>query len=172
MTVYSLIVLLSPFWTSSVILLVSNHIHISQEIGEVVSYSSLFKNSPQFDQPRQSQWFVVTHTVKGLSIVNEAEIDIFLRLSCFLHDPANGGNLASCSFTFLKLSLYIWKFLDHLLWKPNLKDFEQKLASMWNEVKCMVAWAFSGKEGYLVFCPLGLEWKLINNIRWGQLISL
>ena len=170
--VYSIDALLSPFWTSSIILLVSNCIQVSQEIGKVVWYSSLFRIL-QFDQPRQSQQFVVTHTVKGLSIVSDTEIDIFLRLSCFLHDPANGGNLASCSFTSLKLSLYIWNFLVHLLWKPNLKDFEQKLASMGNEIKCMVVWAFSGKEGYLVFCPsLGLEWKLISNIRWGLLISL
>ena len=110
----------------------------------MVSYSSLFKISPQFDQPRQSQRFVLTHTVKGLGIVNEAEIDIFLRISCFLHDPENGDNLASCSFTFLKLSLYIWKFLDHLLWKPSLKDFEQYLANMRNEHSCTVVWTFFG----------------------------
>jgi len=67
----------------------------------VVWYSHLFKKFPQF---------AVIHTVKGYSIVNEAEIDVLLEFSCFVYEPTNVGNLISGSSTFSKLSLYIWKF--------------------------------------------------------------
>ena len=87
----------------------------------MVWYSHLFKNFPQF---------VVIHTVKGFSIVNEAEIDVFLKFPWFLHDPANAGNLISGSSAFSKSSLYIWKFSVHVLLKANLKDFEYFLAGM------------------------------------------
>ena len=60
---------------------------------------------------------------KGFSIVNEAEVDVFLELPCFLHNPTNAGNLLSDSFAFSELSLYVWKFLVHMLLKPSLKDF-------------------------------------------------
>ena len=81
----------------------------------------LFKNFPQF---------VVTQTVKGFSVVNEAEVDVFLELSCFFDDPADVGNLISVSFTFSKSSLNIWKFVVHVLLKPGLENFEHYLASM------------------------------------------
>ena len=68
--------------------------------------SHLFKNFPQF---------LVIHTVKGLGIVNKAEIDVFLELSCFFHDPADVGNLISGSSAFCKTSLNIWKFMVHVL---------------------------------------------------------
>ena len=71
--------------------------------------------------------FVVIHTVKGFSVVNEAEVDIFLKFPYFLQDPANVGNLISAS---SKPTLYIWKFLVHVLLKPSLMDFEHNLASM------------------------------------------
>ena len=70
------------------------------------------------------------YTVKGFSVVNEAEIDVFLEFSCFLYDPVNVGNLISGSSAFSKPSLNIWKFLVHLLLEPSLKDFEHDLASM------------------------------------------
>ena len=89
-------------------------IQVSQETGKVIWYSLLFKNFPQF---------VVIHTVKGFGIVNEAEIDVFLELSCFFDDPADVGNLISGSSAFSKSSLYIWKFSVHVLLKPGLKDF-------------------------------------------------
>ena len=73
-------------------------IHISQEAGKVVWYSHLFKNFPQF---------IVIHTVKGLSIVNEAEVDVFLELSCLFNDPADVGNLISDSSCLLSLRLGI-----------------------------------------------------------------
>ena len=88
---------------------------------KVVWYSLLFKNFPQF---------VVIHTVKGFSRVNEAEIDVFLELSWLFDDPTDGGNLISGSSAFSKSSLYIWKFLVYILLKPGLQDFEYDLASV------------------------------------------
>ena len=82
--------------------------------------------------------FVVIHTVNGFSVVDEAEVDIFLELPCFLHDPPNVGNLISGSSASLKPSLYIWKFSVHIVLKPSMKDFEHNFASMWNEHNCMV----------------------------------
>ena len=64
------------------------------------------------------------HTIKGFDIVNKAEVDIFLELSCFFNDPTDVGNLISGSFAFSKSSLNIWKLLVHVLLKPSLKDFE------------------------------------------------
>ena len=84
-------------------------------------YSHLFKNFPQF---------IVMHTVKGFGIVNKAEIDVFLELSCFLHDPADVGNLISGSSAFSKSSLNIWIFTVHILLKPGLENFEHYFASM------------------------------------------
>ena len=95
----------------------------------MVSYSQHFKNFLQF---------VVIHTVKGFSVVTEAEIDVFLQLLCFLHDPTNVSNVISSSSVSSKLSLYIWKFLVHKLLKPSLKDLEHKLAGMRNEHNCIV----------------------------------
>ena len=74
--------------------------------------------------------FVVNHTVKGFSIVNEAEVDVFLELSSFFYDPTIVGNLISGSFAFSQSSLYIWKFLVHILLKPSVEDFEHYFASM------------------------------------------
>ena len=70
------------------------------------------------------------HTVKDFSVVNEAEIDIFMEFLCFFFDPMNVGNLISGSSVFSKSILYIWKFLVDILLKPSLKDFEHYLASM------------------------------------------
>ena len=70
------------------------------------------------------------HTVKGFDIVNKAEIDVFLELSCFLRDPADVGNLISGSSTFSKTSLNIWKFMDHVLLKPGLENLEHYFSSM------------------------------------------
>ena len=67
--------------------------------------------------------FIVIHTVKGFGIVNKAEVDVFLELSCFLDDPAYVGNLISGSSAFSKASLNIWKFTVHILLKPGLENF-------------------------------------------------
>ena len=82
--------------------------------------------------------FVVICTVKGFSIVNEAEVDVFLEFPCFLYDPINVGNLIFGSSAFSKSSLYIWEFSVHILLKPSLKDFEHNLTSMGNERNCPV----------------------------------
>ena len=87
----------------------------------MVWYSPLFQNFPQF---------VVIHTVKGCGIVNKAEVDVFLELSCFFYDPADVGNLISGSSAFSKSSLNIWKFMVHILLKPGLEDFEHYFASV------------------------------------------
>ena len=94
---------------------------MSQEADQVVWYSPLFQNFPQF---------IVIHTVKGFDIVNKAEIDVFLGLSCFFYDPADVGNLISGSSDFSKSSLNIWKFSVHVLLKPYLENFEYYFASI------------------------------------------
>ena len=96
-------------------------VQISQEAGQVVWYSHLFQNFPQF---------VVIHTVRSFSIVNKAEIDVFLELSCFFDDSADVGNLISGSSAFSKTSLNIWKFMVHVLLKPGLENFEHYFTSM------------------------------------------
>ena len=108
-------------------------IQISQEAGQVVWYSHLFKSFPHF---------VVIHTVKGFGIVNKAEVDVFLELSCFFHDPADVGNLISGSSAFSKSSLNVWKFLFHILLKPDLENFECYSISVWDECNCAVVWTF------------------------------
>ena len=74
--------------------------------------------------------FVVIHTVKGFSIVNKAEVYIFLEFSCFFDDPVDVGNLISGSSAFSKTSLNIWKFTVHVLLKPGLENFERYFTSM------------------------------------------
>ena len=87
----------------------------------MVWVSHLFKNFPQF--------FVI-YTVKGCSVVNEAEVDIFMEFSSFFDDPTGIGNLISGSSAFSKSSLYIWKFLVHILLKLILENFEHYFASI------------------------------------------
>ena len=70
------------------------------------------------------------HTVKGFSIINKAEVDVFLALPWFVYNPVDVGNLISGSSAFSKSSLYIWKFSIHALLKPSFNDFEQDLASI------------------------------------------
>ena len=79
-----------------------------------------------FPSLEESQ-FIVIHTVKGFGIVNKAEIDIFLELSCFFYDSADVGNLIS--FAFSKTSLNIWKFTVHVMLKPGLEKFEHYFTS-------------------------------------------
>ena len=92
-------------------------IQVSQETGNVIWYSHLFKNILQF--------FVI-HTVKGF----EEEVDVFLELSCFFDNPMDVGKLISPSSAFSKSSLCMWKFSVHILLKPSLKDFEHNLANV------------------------------------------
>ena len=81
---------------------------------------------------------------KAFGIVNKAEIDVFLELSCFFDNPADVGNLISGSSAFSKTRLNIWKFTVHILLKSGLENFEHYFTSMWDECNCAVVWAFSG----------------------------
>ena len=116
-----------------------------QEAGKVVWYSHLFKNFPQF---------VVIHTVKGFSIINEAEVDVSLEFSCSLYDPTSAGNLISGFSAFSKPNLYIWNFSVHILLKPSLKDLSIiLLACEMSAIVCSLS--------ILWHClSLRLEWKL------------
>ena len=82
------------------------------------------------------------HTVKGFGIVNKAEVDFFLELPHFFDDPTDVSNLNSGSSAFYKSSLNTWKFMVHVLLKISLENFEHYFASMWDECKCAVIWAF------------------------------
>ena len=94
-------------------------IQISQEAGKVIWYFHLLKTFPQF---------VVIRIVKGFGVVNKAEVDVFLELSCFVNDPMDVGNLISGSSAFSKSSLNIWKFTVHIPLKPGLENFEHHFA--------------------------------------------
>ena len=109
--------------------------------------------------------FIVTHTIKGLGIVNKAEIDVFLELSCFSDAPTDVGNLISGSSVFFKSSLNIWKFTVHVLLKPGLENFEHYFTSMWDECNCVVVWTFSGiafLRGWNENWPFPLLWPLLS----------
>ena len=161
MTIYSLDVLLSWFRTVCCFKFSSNccfltYIQISQTAGKVTRYSHLLKSFPQF---------VVMHTVQGFGIVNKAEVDVLLELSCFFNDPADVGNLISGSSAFSKFCLNIWKFTVHVLLKPGLENFEHYFARVWDECNCAVVWAFFGiaflwdwNENW----PFPVLWPLMN----------
>ena len=129
-------------------------IQVSQEAGQVVWYSHLLKNFPQF---------VVIHTVKDFGLVNKAKVDVFQELSCFFDDPADVGNLISGSSAFSKSSLNIRKFTIQVLLKPGLENFEHHFASVWDECTCAVVWTFFGKtsinsggsDGRVSVCNVG-----------------
>ena len=87
----------------------------------MVWYSPLLQNFPQF---------IVIHTVKGFGVVNKAEIEFFLELSCFFDDPTDIGNLISGSSVFSKISFNIWKYTVHVLLKPGLENFEHYFTSL------------------------------------------
>ena len=87
----------------------------------MVWYSHLFQNFPQF---------AVIYIAKGFGIVNKAEVNVFLELSCFFDDPMDVGNLISGSSAFSKSNLNIWKFTVHVLLKPGLENFEHYFTSV------------------------------------------
>ena len=88
--------------------------------------------------------FIVIHTVKGFGIVNKADTDVFLELSCFSDAPVDVGNLISGSSAFSKTSLNIWEFTVHVLLKPGLENFEHYFTSVLDECSCVVVWAYFG----------------------------
>ena len=92
-------------------------------------YSQLSKSFPQL---------VMIHTVKGFSVVDETEVDVFLEFPSFLYDPVDVGNLISGSSSFSKASLDIWKFLVHIMLKPNMQSFKHDLTSMGDECNCLM----------------------------------
>ena len=131
-------------------------IKVSQEAGQVVWYSQLFQNFPQF---------IVIHTVKGFGIVNKAEIAVFLKLSCFFDDPVNVGNLISVSSAISKNSLNIWKFMAQVLPKHGLQNFEHYFASMWDDCNCALVWAFFGVaflRDWNENWPFPVPWPLLS----------
>ena len=131
-------------------------IQISQEAGQIVWYSHFFQNFPQF---------VVIHTIKGFGIVNKAEVDVFLEVSCFVDDPMDAANLISLSSAFSKSSLNIWKFKVHVLLKPDLGEF-------WALHCCFVRWVqLCGGLNILWHCvfwdwnenwPFPVLWSLLS----------
>ena len=105
------------------------------------------------------------HTVKGSGIVNKAEIDVFLELSCFFHDSVDVGNLVSGSSAFSKTSLNIWKFMVHILLKPGLENFANYFTNVWDECNCAVVWAFFGISflwDWNKNWPFPVLWPLLN----------
>ena len=155
MTIYSLYVLLFLFGTSLLLSMSSSNccfltcIQISQEASKVVWYS----------------YSLLWSTVKGFSIVNEAEVDVFLEFPCLLYDPMNVGNLISGSSAFSKSSLNIRKFMVCILLKPGLENFEHYFPSVWDECNCAVVWTFFGiaflwdwNENW----PLPVLWPLLS----------
>ena len=116
----------------------------------------LFQNFPQF--------FVI-HTVKDFGIVNKAEIDVFLELSCFFHDPTDVGNLISGSSAFYETSLTIRKFTIHVLLKPGLENFEYYFVSVWDKCNCAVVWTLFGVAfllGWNENWPFPVLWPLLS----------
>ena len=130
-------------------------IQVSQEAGQLVWYSHLFKNFPKF---------VVIHRVKGFGLVNKAKVDVFLDLSCFFNDPVDVGNLISGSSALSKSSLNIWKFTVHVLLKPALENFEHYFASVWDECNCAVVWTFIG----IAFFGIGMKTDLSSLVATGE----
>ena len=125
------------FWT---------HIHASQQIGKVVWYSHLLKNFPQF---------VVIHTVKGFSIVNEGKVDIFLKFPCFLYDQWMLAIWSLIPLPFLNPPCTLGSFWFMYCWNLAWRIFEHNLTSMQNECNCMLVWTKK-------HCPsLGREWKFL-----------
>ena len=131
-------------------------IKISQEVGQIVLYSHLLKNFPQF---------VVIHTVKGFDIVNKTKVDDCLELSCFSDDPTDVGNLISGSSAFSKSSLNNLKFTVHILLKSGLANFEHYFACEWDECNCAVVWTFFGIAFLWVWnenWPFPVLWPLLS----------
>ena len=98
-------------------------------------------------------------TVKSFGVVSEAEVDVFLELSCFFDDPTDVGNLISVSSLFSKSSLNIWKFPVHVLLKPGLENFEHYFVSVWDEWSCAVFWTSFG----ISFFGIGMKTDLFQS---------
>ena len=120
----------------------------------MVWYSNLFQNFPQF---------IVIHTVKSFGIVNKAEIDVFLELSCFFDDPEDVGNLISGSSAFSKTSLNIWKFKVHVLLKPGLENVEYYFTSVWPTMTKLMEKGIEVLILWRIICQLYLKKNMFKN---------
>ena len=130
-------------------------IQISQEAGQVVWYSHLFQNFPQF---------IVIHIVKGSGIVNKAEVDVFLELSHFFDDTTDVGNLISGSSAFSKSTLNMWKFTVHILLKPGLENFEHYFVSMWDDTRWLLkTWKDTQHHSFTEKCKIKLQWDITSH---------
>ena len=130
-------------------------IQISQEADKVVWYSHHFKDFPQS---------VVIHTVKGFLVVNEAEVDVFLELSCFFDDPADVGNLISGSSAFSKTSLNIGSSWFMYCWSLAWRILSITLL-VWDECNCVVVWTFfviAFLWGWNENWPFPVLWPLLS----------
>ena len=147
-------------------------IQISQEADQVVWYSHLFQNFPQF---------IVIHTVKGFGIVNKAEIDVYLELSCFLDDPADVGNLISGSSAFSETSLNIWKFMycwslakrSNPMSKERWLHWRRRAERSYSTFKvrsggCEEIPFVQGKEQWLRFSRAAVNWHPTSKVRETQ----
>ena len=170
MTIYSLGVFISQFWTS---LLFHWASPVAQRVRQVLTVSSC----PAYRfLKRQVRWsgipisFRILHsllwlTVKSFDIVNTAKVDALLELSCFFDDPVEVDNLISGSSAFSKSSLNTWKFTIHVLLKPGLKNFEHYPANLWDECNCVVVWTFFGFAflwGWNENWPFPVLWSLLS----------
>ena len=137
-------------------------LQISQEAGQVVWYSHLFKNLPVCCDPHSHRIWCST------------EVYVFLELSCFFYNPTDVGNSISGSSAFSKSSLNIWKFSVHVLLKPGLENFEHYFASVWDECNCVVVWTFFGTVflwDWSKNWPFPVLWPLLgfpNLLTWMQ----
>ena len=140
MTIFSLGILLSQFGTSLLF-----HVPVLT-LASWPAYRFLRRQVRWSSIP--TSWrifqFAVIHTVKGFGIVNKAEVDVFLELSCFFDDPTGVGNLISGSSAFSESSLNMWTFTVHVLLKPGLENFEHYFARRWEECNCAAVWTFFG----------------------------
>ena len=140
MTLYSLHVLISQFGTTLLF-----HVQFSLLLLDLYTdFSGVRSGGLVFPSLSECSTVCCIHTIKGFGIVNKAEVDVFLELSCFLDDPVDVGNLISGSSAFSKSSLNIWKFSVPILLKPTLKNFEPYFASVLDECNCVVVWTFFG----------------------------
>ena len=140
MTVYSFDILLS--WVETSLLFHFQFwlllLHLQADFSGSRSGGLVFPSLSEFSTPSCDP-----HS-QNFGIINKAEIDVFLELSCFFDDTTDVGNLISGSSAFSKCSLNIWKFTVHLLLKLGLENFKHHFASVWDECNCAVVWAFFG----------------------------
>ena len=143
------------------------HIPVSQETGIPISLRTFYN-------------FIMIHTVKHFSVVNETEVDVFLEFPSFLYDPVNIGNLISGSSSFSKASFYIRKLLVHIMLKPSMQDFKHYHTSMGDECNCLMVSTFFSTTLFVnwdedwpfpVLWPLHLVFQICWHIKCSTLMA-